>query len=412
MVENIIIVGANLAGGRAAEALRQSGFDGQIKLIGKEPWRPYERPPLSKEMLWDKSGVGDNLFLHDEDWYAKNRIDLRLGTSVESLDFAGGGLHLDTGEQLCADRILLATGGRARILPLEGADSANVHHLRTKDDAERLALVLKPGRNIVVIGMGVIGAEVAASAQKSGCNVTVIEPAKMPMVRAIGNRFGDWLGRFHQRQGVRTYFGRTPSKLELEGNLVRAVECEDGTRAECDAVVVGIGIVPATELAEAAGILTNNGIVVDKLCRSSQTNIFAAGDVTEQPGFFGGRLRLETFQNATDQAIAAAHSMIGQAHEYCKPGWFWSDQYDLNIQAVGRTDDSLRVILRGEMDANEFTAFFVDAGIVVGVLTVNQAAEMGAGKRMVERRIAADFDMLADPSVPLRELLKVKRDRA
>lgn len=408
MVESIAIVGANLAGGRAAEALRQGGYDGRVVLIGEEKWRPYERPPLSKELLWDTSRLPDNFFLHDEGWYEANRIELRLGARAEALDLAGGGVRLATGETISAERILLATGGRARLLPLPGSDAANVHHLRTKDEADRLALDLRPGAHIVVIGMGVIGSEVAASARKAGCEVTAIEPAPAPMIRTIGEHFGGWLAAYHAQRGVRAHYGIGVSALHLEDGLVRAVERADGVKIPCDAVVVGIGIVPAVELAEQAGIAIGNGVIVDRQCRTSHPNVFAAGDVANQPDFFGGSVRLETYQNAADQAVAAAQAMLGREVDYFKPCWFWSDQYDLNIQVSGRVDDTLPTVMRGTLDDNEFTAFFMDGDTVAGVLTVNRAIDMGVGKRMVERRLAVDSAMLADPSVHLRDFLKAR----
>lgn len=412
MVDSIAIVGANLAGGRAAEALRQCGYDGRLSLIGEESWRPYERPPLSKECLWDPGRLPDTFFLQDEGWYETNRVELRLGVRAEALDLAGGGVRLDGGATIGAERILIATGGRARILPLVGADCANVHHLRTKDEADRLALDLQPGARIVVIGMGVIGAEVAASAVKAGCQVIAIEPAAMPMVRTIGEHFGAWLGRYHQAKGVIAYYGTGVAALHVRDRLVRAVETSDGRTIDCDAVVVGIGIVPNVELARDAGLAVGNGIIVDRQCRTSNSAVFAAGDVAEQPSFFGGTVRLETYQNAADQGAAAAQAMTGAEVDYCKPVWFWSDQYDLNIQVSGRIDDQLQVVMRGELDDNMFTAFFVEDEAIAGVLTVNRAVDMGVGKRLVERRVTADIGRLADPSVPLRELLKQAPVRA
>ncbi len=406
MVKTITIVGANLAGGRAAETLREEGFDGKIFLVGEEPWRPYERPLLSKEFLWDNTKLPDTFFLHDDSWYSDKNIDMRLGERAEALDLAAGGVRLGSGEFLKSDKILLATGGRARVLPLKGSDAPNVHYLRTKDDADRLAYDLKAGAHIVIIGMGVIGCEVAASAKKAGCDVTTIEPADVPMGRALGQKFGDWLGRYHRSQGVRSFYGLTPSELELNGEVVCAVKCNDGTRIECDAIVVGVGIVPNMELAQAAGVETSNGIVVDQQCRSNHSHIFAAGDVAFQPSFFGGKVRLETYQNASEQAAAAARSMIGIEQSYLKPGAFWSDQYDLNMQAIGMLDDSLEIAIRGSLDENKFTAFFLNNSVVSGVLMVNTPSDMGAAKRLTERRISADFNALSDPSVSLRTLLK------
>ncbi len=408
MINSIVIIGANLAGGRAAEALRRGGFEGRLALIGDEPWRPYERPPLSKEILWDSTKLPDTFFLHDEAWYRDNRIDLHLGQGVDALDLAAAEVRLRGGATIAADRILLATGGRARRLSLAGADATNVHHLRTKDDADRLARDLRPGARIVVIGMGVIGSEVAASARKVGCEVYAIEPAPVPMIRTIGERFGHWLAGNHRRRGVLTNFGVSPVALRVEGQMVRAVKLSNGETVDCDAVVVGIGIVPATDLASGAGLAVNNGIVVDRRGQTSHPNIFAAGDVANQPGFHGGRVRLETYQNAADQGAVAALSMLGHDGEYFKPCWFWSDQYDLNIQVVGRIDDALPVVVRGDMEANDFSAFFMEGGVMAGMLTVNRAADMGVGKRLVERRIIIDRGMLEDSSTPLRELLKGK----
>lgn len=405
-MRSVAIVGANLAGGRAAEALRQAGFEGRITLIGEEPWRPYERPPLSKEFLWNTSDVLDKFFLQDEGWYADNRIDLLLNTRAEALDFNAGGVRLSGGQLVAADKVLLATGGHARKLNLAGADCANVHYLRTRDDAARMALDLRQGARVVIVGMGVIGAEVAASAIKLGCEVTAIEPMAAPMERALGKRFGQWLGEEHGKRGVKTYFNRGVTVLKFADGRVSAVEIDDGTLIACDAVIVGVGIIPATSLAVDAGLTVNNGIVVDRRCQTSNPVVFAAGDVAEQDGFFGGRFRQETYQNAADQAQAAALAMLGQEVDYCKPMWYWSDQFNLNIQFCGQIPVQAEVVVRGDTESNAFVAFFLSSGTIDGVLTVNRPADMGIGKRLVERRVSASADRLADADVSLRELLK------
>ncbi|MDD2796229.1 MAG: FAD-dependent oxidoreductase [Acidocella sp.] len=405
-MRSVAIVGANLAGGRAVEALRQAGFDGRIVLIGEEPWRPYERPPLSKEFLWDPANVPDKFFLQDEAWYYNNHIDMRLGTRVEAVDLAAGGVRLNGGELVVADKVLLATGGHARKLNLAGADCANVHYLRTRDDAARLAADLRKGARIVIIGMGVIGAEVAASAVKLGCDVTAVEPLAVPMERALGKRFGQWLGDEHRKRGVKTHFNRGVTGFKFANGRVSAVELDDGTLIFCDAVVAGVGIVPATSLASDAGISVNSGIIVDRQCRTSNSAVFAAGDVAEQDGFFGGHIRLETYQNAADQAQAAALAMLGKEVNYCKPLWYWSDQFDLNIQFCGQIPVQAELVLRGDMESNAFVAFFLSGGTIDGVLTVNRAPDMGIGKRLVERRTKAVPAQLADPDVSLRDLLK------
>ncbi|GGN62464.1 ferredoxin [Novosphingobium indicum] len=405
-MKSVAVVGANLAGGRAVESLRQAGFDGRITLIGEEPWRPYERPPLSKEVLWDPANVPDNFFLHDEAWYAANRIEMRLGARAEALDLAASAVRLAGGDLVQADRILLTTGGSARKLNMEGADAANVHYLRTRDDATRMAADLRDGARILIVGMGVIGAEVAASAVKLGCRVTAIEPLAAPMIRALGPQFGQWLGVEHRQRGVDTRFGRGVTAMKVLDGRVTRVELDDGSLVDCDAVVVGVGIVPEISLARDAGIATNNGIIVDRQCRTSSANVFAAGDVAEQASFFGGHIRQETYQNAADQAQAAALAMLGQEVDYCKPVWYWSDQYDLNIQFCGHIPVQAEVTVRGDMASNAFAAFFQSGETVEGILTVNRAPDMGIGKRLVERRAKAQAVQLSDANVSLRDLLK------
>lgn len=395
-----------MAGVRAAATLRQNGFEGRISLIGEERWLPYERPPLSKEVLWEKGKLPETFFLQDEAWYSENRIDLHLGMRAERLDLMEGAVTLQNGHTVKADRVLLATGGAARRLPLAGADAPNVHHLRTKDDADQLAEDLVAGARIVVIGMGVVGAEVAASGRKAGCQVIVIEPAPVAMIRTIGKRFGGWIASQHNAKGVDTRFGVGIDGLMLgPDGRVEVVNLSDGTQIACDAVVVGIGIVPAVNLARDAGLAIGNGIIVDQQCRTSNPHVFAAGDVADQLDFFGGRTRLETYQNAADQGAAAAAAMLGETPEFCKPCWFWSDQYDINLQVAGRINEQLDVIVRGEMDSGQFTALFFNEDVIEGMLTINRHVDMGIGKRLIERRIAVNRSIAADASVPLRTLL-------
>lgn len=405
-VKRIAIVGANLAGGIAASELRQAGFEGQITLIGEERWPPYERPPLSKELLWDNGQLPESFFLKPEGWYDENRIDLKLGVRAEKIDLAAGRVELSTGQSVAADRMLLTTGGRPRKLQIKGADAENVHYLRTREDAERIAEALMPNSRIVVIGMGVIGAEVAASARKRGCEVIAVEPEDAPMTRTLGRRFGGWLANVHRDHGVDARYRTSVTQLHLERARVCAVECSDGQRLACDAVCVGIGIVPAMELASDAGLETANGIVVDRHNRTSNPNVFSAGDVAEVPGFFGGRVRYETFQNAQLQGSSAARAMLGIDPEGSAPCWFWSDQYDYNIQVAGRIADDLPVVVRGSSDDDSFTAFFTRGDVIEGVLTVNRPQDMAAGRRLISARLKVDLDLLASESASLRSLLR------
>lgn len=403
-VKTIGIVGANLAGVQAAAAVRSGGFDGRVILIGEEPWLPYQRPMLSKEYLWSNVAPAA-LELRGERWYEDHRVELMLGTRVELLDRAAGELQLANGHRIAADRILLATGARARRLNMPGANAINVHYLRTRADADTLRLGLVSGASVVVVGMGVIGAEVAASAIERGCRVTAVEPSGAAMLRTLGRRFGEWLSRLHHSRGVTAHYNVGVAALEHEGSTVSHVILTNGERLAADTVVVGIGVDPNVELAVNAGLHVANGIVVDMQGRTNNAHVWAAGDVTNQPGFFGERTRLETFRNASDQADIAAAAMLGGTGEYLQPCWFWSDQYDRNIQVAGRIDDSLKLVVRGNIDANCFTALFISHKTVEGILTVNNGADMAVGRRLVSRRSSVDVDIAQDSQVPLRALL-------
>lgn len=406
MIQAVAIVGANLSGARAAEALRLNGYDGRVILVGDESWLPYERPPLSKEVLLDAGSLRQDIFIRDQAFYDDNRIELRLGARVLAIDPPRRTLTLASGGQIQADTILLATGGQPRRLSLAGADAANVHYLRTINDARRISRGFTSGARVAIVGMGVIGSEVAASARRAGCDVIAIDPAAAPMLRNLGETFGKWLGRYHESQGVQTLMGRRLTRLIIDEGRVYALETEDGARLRCDMVVVGIGIRPADELAAAAGLVTGNGILVDTQCRTSHKNVYASGDVANQPDFFGGRTRLETFQNAGEQGEAAAKSILGMELNYCRPCWFWSDQYDLNIQVCGRIDDRLPVVVRGEIDSGCFSAFFVNDNRVEGAIVVNNALEMSVGRRLIEQRCRLNPQALADSGTSLRSLIR------
>lgn len=404
VIGTVAIVGANLAGYRTAATLRDLGFDGRIHLIGDEFHAPYERPPLSKGVLLGNPAAQD-IFFHPPSWYADNAIDLMLGDRVESLDLGSKMLRFADGTSLGADTIVLATGAHARRLTLAGADAPNVHYLRTKNDADGLGRRLVAGARIVVIGMGVIGAEVAASARTLGCAVTVIEPAPVPMARALGTRFGQWLAGVHGSQGIHMKLSCGVEKIETDASgMACGVLCSDGTRVECDALVVGIGVTPATELAERASIATANGVIVDGSCRTSHTAVFAAGDVTNQPHFFGGRIRMENYNNAADQGAIVARAIVGQEGDHQGLCSFWSDQYDLNIQVVGMIGDDLTQVVRGDMESGQFTVLFLRDDTLCGLLAVNAPSEMLPGQRIIEQRMQLDQDMLRS-QMPLRDML-------
>ena len=404
--KGVVIIGANLAGGRAAEALRTAGYEGAITLIGDESELPYERPPLSKEVLTEPDTLPAQFYILDSAYYAENNIDLRLGVRAERLDTVGQKVELSDGTEVAFEQVILATGARVRRLNIEGSDLQGIHYLRTLDDARALSEELKPGARIGFIGMGVIGAEVAASARKRGCEVITIEPLEIPMARALGPRFGAWLAQVHREEGVDVRLGCGVSSILGEQGRVNGVILNDGEQVDLDALVVGIGVIPNLELAEAAGLAIDNGIVVNEFAQTSNPAIYAVGDVANSPLYFGGRGRCETYQNAQDQAIFAARAIAGQPEPYLKPQWFWTDQFDINIQVLGDVISDAEVVIRGDENSRQFSAFFVQDNLVRGLLTVNQAKDMGAGRRLLERTIPVDTVALADVDIDLRQLLK------
>lgn len=402
----VVIIGANLAGARAAEALRTAGYDGPVTLIGDELTPPYERPPLSKDVLTAPEALPAQFFILEDSYYADNNIDLRLGVRAESIDTGAQQVLLSDGSEIAFEQIILATGARVRRLNIEGSDLAGIHYLRTLEDARALSEELQPGARIGFIGMGVIGAEVAASARKRGCEVVTIEPLEIPMARALGPRFGAWLAQIHREEGVDVRLGCGVKSILGTNGRVSGLILNDDSQLDVDALVVGIGVIPNLELAEAAGLEIDNGIVVNEFAQSSNPSIYAVGDVANSPLYFGGRGRCETYQNAQDQAIAAARAIAGQPEPYLKPQWFWTDQFDINIQVLGDVISDAEVVIRGDENSRQFSAFFVKDNLVCGLLTVNQAKDMGAGRRLLERKVQVDVAALADVNVDLRQLLK------
>ena len=400
----MVIVGANLAGGRAAEALRSLGFDGRVVLIGAEPDRPYERPPLSKEVVRGEVPPA-SVFLRDEQWYAENDIELRLGVRATALD-PSGSLTLDDGDAIGFDAALLATGGRVRTLDVPGSELDGVRYLRTFRDALDIAGAIERKPRVAVIGAGFIGAEVAASARTIGCDVTIIEMLDVPLQRVLGDDLGATYAQIHRDHGVDLRLGEGVERFE-GSDRVEAVIGSSGRRYPADLVVVGVGIVPNVELAEDAGITCEGGIVVNELCRTSAPKVFAAGDVARRPdAYSGGSIRVEHFQNAQNQGPAAAASMLDRAEPFGEVPWFWSDQYDVNLQMLGHTSPDADRVVRGSIDDRNFVAFFVEGQLVKAAIAMNRGRDIAATRRLIERRIAVDPQRLRDDDVPLKELLR------
>lgn len=403
--QTFVVIGASLAGGRAAEALRAEGFDGRVVLIGAEPEAPYERPPLSKEILRGSMRM-DQLLLKPTEKWADAGIELLTGTRVTGLVPAERAVELMDGRRLTADKVLLCTGGRARELNVPGATLDGVRCLRTVADASAVRRHLHPGASVVVVGAGFIGAEVAASARELGCRVTLLELAGVPLGRVLGTVMGRVFARYHRAKGVDLRTGVGVERIEGDGR-VRAVVLSDGHRIEADCVVVGVGIEPAVELAESAGLQVGDGVLVDPYCRTSLDSVFAAGDVANFPDpLLGTRGRLEHWRNAQSQAVAAARSMLGRPEPYAEVPWFWSDQYDLNLQVAGHPALGEEVVVRGDVEAADFCACYLRGDFLTGALAVNRPRELRAAMKLIENRVPVTRDVLADEAVDLRRVRK------
>jgi 3-phenylpropionate/trans-cinnamate dioxygenase ferredoxin reductase subunit len=409
-----VIIGASLAGAKAAETLREDGFDGTIVLLGTEPERPYERPPLSKGYLLGKADKS-SLYVHEEHWYGGHQVDLRLGVTATGIDRAARRVSLDDGGEVGYDRLLITTGAHPRALQVPGGDLDGVHYLRTTAESEALAtaLVPVPGEEtrVVIVGGGWIGLEVAAAAREKGCAVTVLEPEPTPLHRQIGPELGERFAELHRAHGVEFRLGDSARELRGQDGRVTAVLTADGAELPADVVVVAIGAVPNVALAEAAGLEVGNGVLVDAALRTSDPGIFAAGDVAsvDHP-LMGRRVRVEHWANALHGGPAAARSMLGQPVSYDRVPYFFSDQYDLGMECSGLPEPGHydEVVYRGDPATLEFVAFWLSGGAVVAGMNVNvwdvtddiQALIRGgyAGARV-------DTARLADPGVPLAAVL-------
>jgi 3-phenylpropionate/trans-cinnamate dioxygenase ferredoxin reductase component len=403
--QTFAVVGASLAGAKAAQTLREDGFDGRVVLIGAEPERPYERPPLSKEYLRGEANRA-KVYVHDPSFYSDNDIELRVGESVIDVDPDHRQLALDTGERITFDRLLLATGAEPRRLTVPGSELQGIHYLRTLADSDALRERLDAGGKLVVVGAGWIGAEVAASARQRGVEVTVIDPLSVPLVRVLGAEVGAVYRDMHLDHGVEMLLGDGVASFEGEGRVER-VRTEAGRAIDCTAVVVGVGATPRTKLAVAAGLAVENGILVDGRLQTGVPGIFAAGDVANHLHSRLGRLRVEHWDNALYQGPAAARSMLGSAETYERLPYFFSDQYDVGMEYSGHAGGWDRVVFRGDPASREFIAFWlagdrIQAGMNVNVWDVNDAIQA-----LIRSGEPIDARRLADPDVPLMDLIAV-----
>ena len=401
-----VIVGASLTGAKAAETLREEGFSGGIVLLGEESERPYERPPLSKGYLLGKEEKS-SAYVHDEGWYAQNEVDLRLGTSVTGLDVGGRRVLLADGGPVSYDRLLLTTGAVPRRLSAPGGDLDGVLYLRWMADSERLGTALRGGGQVVIVGAGWIGLEVAAAAREFGCAVTVVEPEPGPLYRHLGPELGSVFTGLHTEHSVRFRFEESVTELRGSGGSVSEAVTSAGTVLPADLVVVGIGAVPATSLASGAGLDVGNGVIVDSGLHSSAPDVFAAGDVANSyHPMLRRHVRVEHWANALNGGPAAARSMLGQGVSYDPVPYFFSDQYDLGMETAGLPEPGSydEVVYRGDRDAREFIAFWLSGGAVVAGMNVNVWDVTGDIQSLIRSARKVDLTRLTDPEVPLADV--------
>jgi 3-phenylpropionate/trans-cinnamate dioxygenase ferredoxin reductase component len=403
MSDTFVIVGAGLAGAKAAETLREEGFDGRIVLLGAEPHRPYERPPLSKDYLRGES-QRDGAFVHPEEFYAEKEIELRPSTLVRAIDLGARELQLEGREILAYSKLLLAPGAEPRVLRLPGSDLEGVHYLRVFEDSDTIRAAIERGGRAVVIGAGWIGSEVAASARTKGVEVTIVEQLAVPLERVLGREVGEVYAAIHRDHGVEVLGETGVESIEGDGRVER-VRLEGGRTLDCDFVVVGVGVTPRVELAAAAGLETDNGILVDERLETASDGVFAAGDAANAwHPFFERRLRVEHWHNALEQGPAAARNMLGRGEAYERIPYFFSDQYDVGMEYAGHAAEWDEVVFRGDVEGREFIAFWLQRGRVVAGMNVNVWDVTDAIQALIRSRAEVDVGSLCDPDVDLASL--------
>ncbi|GAA3086563.1 3-phenylpropionate/trans-cinnamate dioxygenase ferredoxin reductase subunit [Kribbella aluminosa] len=409
--EQIVIVGASLAGATAAETLREDGWSGRIVLIGSEKSLPYERPPLSKDVLLGKAGT-DSAQLHDQQWYDDHTIDLRLGTTVTAIDPAAHTVTLDDGSQVPYTKLLIATGSRVRQLDVPGADLPGVHYLRTAEESQALTEAYAAKPRVVVVGAGWIGLEAASAARERGCEVTVVEPQPTALAAVLGEEVGGLFADFHREHGVQFRFGTGVEGFEGT-DKVTGVKVTGGEVIPADLVIVGVGVRPNTELAEAAGIEVatpenGSGIVTGADLQTKVADVYAAGDVVrwDHP-LLGRSVRVEHWQNAKDTGAAAAKSMLGEDVSHDAIPYFFTDQFDLGMEYAGEVPrgTSYHVVLRGDPKSGAYLAFWLDDdNRVLAGMHVNTWDTIDAVSALIRSRKQVDPARLADTSVELSEI--------
>ena len=400
-----VIIGASQAGGWIAKTLRAEGFKGRVVLIGEEKYLPYERPPLSKDALLGEAEL-DSTYFWPPETYPELNFETMLGVRATAIDRAAKQVTLDNGDVLAYDRLAITTGTRPRRLPIDGADLAGVHYLRTMDDTLAIQADAKNGAVALIVGGGWIGLEVAATLSKLGCKSVVVEFADRLCGRAVTPEVSAWMLDFHKGHGIDVRLNTGVERFEGDGALQRAI-LSDGDTIVCTLAVVGIGVLPNVEIAAEAGIEIDNGIKVDDLCRTSDPKIFSAGDVTNHPNaLLGKRIRLESWENAQNQGIAAGKSMLDKGESYSEIPWFWSDQHDANIQMIGLPEAWDEVATRGDTGDNEFMTIYLKDSKIIGAISVNNPRDLRFAKRLMQAGKPVSATDIADTSIKMQALLK------
>jgi len=404
MQQQFVIVGANLAGGTAAITLREEGFNDEIVLIGAEPQSPYERPPLSKEYLQGKKPFEDAL-LKPVSYYPEHNIRTLFGVRAARIDPQNQVVELENGDRVPYHKVLVATGVRNRPLRIPGADLAGIYDLRTVADADCIRAESRSDRRAVLVGMGFIGSEVAASLCALGVEITIVEFFKTPLFRVLGEQVGRVFEAIHREQGVQMFFEESVAAFEGT-RCVQRVVTSNGRRIECDFVVVGVGVEPVTDVVTGSGVKVENGIVVDEYCRTNVEGIYAAGDVANHfHPVFGRLIRVEHWQNAIRQGGAAARSMLGKREPYEDIHWFWSDQYDYNVQYAGFHSGWDELVIRGNLDQRNFVVFYMQEQRIAAAVAFNRGRDVQRAMRLIRARVEVDPAKLRDENTDLRTLM-------
>ncbi|RVU85963.1 ferredoxin-NAD reductase [Leucothrix sargassi] len=397
-MKSVVIIGASHAAVEAISTLRKKGWDGRIVLVGDEAVLPYHRPPLSKAYLNGEMDA-EKLLLRSEAFYQDSDVTLMLGRRAESIDREANTITLDGGELLSYDKLIIATGTRARLLPITGSDLPSVFYLRTQADSEAIKANLSAGKKVLLIGAGYIGLEIAASAIKSECEVTLVEREARVLARVTSPEVSEFYQRYHTEKGVDIRLNAGVEKMEAQGDAYLTT-LSDGSTVEFDIVVVGIGVLPNVELAEQAGLACDNGIVVNEFAATADADIYAVGDCSKYRSLIYDRdIRLESIPNANGQARTAAAAICGDEVPYNEVPWFWSDQYDIKLQTAGLFDGYDQAVVRGDISENKFSVFYLKAGRVLAVDAVNAPMEFMIAKKLVLAKAQLKADLIEDLSI-------------